>query len=364
MSKMILVLALSFGSVLLGYILQLLVLGIAGRDALPRESILTEIAKWIKLVTLAGLLPWPILFTFWRIEQISSRFLLVPILGIASLVVGGLSAIIMIRMSRMEPKKAGALFSCGMMTNLGVIGGLIGMQFFGNDGFMTVQLFTMFEVFTYYLVVFPLSQQIGSGGGTGFRFNPKLILSKPMSLVPISAIIIGYSLRSIGVPAPDFLDRLSAFLVPSVTALIGFSIGLTLKVSRIRHYRREAVMISLIKFIIIPALIIPAAALLGIPSLLGGVVFKMVIVLSFGPVALIAMVPAATLWPGSGSREFRLARHDGASPADCAHSHSPGGLIPLVSADQLTIIKVELFNYFAIWKTSTEEACGVSHETG
>lgn len=291
MSKMILVLSLSFGSVGLGYLFQRLILGRGRVNSSGYESRISSIAKWIKVITLGGLLPWPILFTFWGVEQISSRYFVIPVLGVLSLIVGGLSAVAMIRISRMEPARAGSLFSCGMMTNLGVIGGLIGMLFFGNEGYLTVQLFTMFEVFTYYLVVFPLAQQIGNGDGSGFRINPKLLLSKPMSLIPLAAIILGFSLRSFGVRAPDFLDSISGILVPSITALIGFAIGLTLKVSRIRLYRRESIMISLIKFLIIPAIIIPLAALLGIPSLMNGVAFRMIVFLSFGPVALIAMVP-------------------------------------------------------------------------
>lgn len=283
MGKMILVLSLSFGSVVLGYILQRLNPG--------REAGFALAAKWIKLITLALLLPWPILFTFWRVERISSRYLVIPVLGILSLVVGGVSAVIMIRVTKMEPGKAGSLFACGMMTNLGVIGGLIGMIFFGNEGFLTVQLFTMLEVFTYYLIVFPLVQQIGSGAGGRFRIDPRLLLSRPMSLIPLTAIIIGLILRGTGVPAPGFLDSISGIIVPSVAGLIGFSIGLTLKVSRIRAYRREAGMIAGIKFLLIPAVIIPLAALVGIPSLMGGVAFRMIILLSFSPVALIAMVP-------------------------------------------------------------------------
>ncbi len=291
MNKMILVLVLSFGSVILGYIVQRLTInGKSGGDEARRNSV-SNAAKWIKLITLSALLPWPIMFTFWRIEDISSRFLVIPVLGVLSLIVGGAASLMMIRITRMPPEKAGSLFACGMMTNLGVIGGLIGMLFFGKEGFLTVQLFTMFEVFTYYLVVFPMAQQIGQGGDSGFRFNPRLLLSKPMSLIPLTAIIIGYVLRSLGIPAPSILDTISAILVPSVTGLIGFSIGLTLRVSRIRLYHRESMMIALIKFLIIPAIIIPVAALLGLPDMFGGIAFKMVIFLSFGPVALIAMVP-------------------------------------------------------------------------
>lgn len=291
MKKMAFVLVLSFGSVLIGYLVQRMMLKGAGDENSVRQRSISNSAKWIKLITLAGILPWPILFTFWSIESIPAGLMVIPFLGVGSLLVGGLSAFAIVRITGIAPEKAGSLFVCGMMTNLGIIGGLIGMLFFGSEGFLAVQLFTMFEVFTYYLIGFPMSQQIGRGDGTGFHFDPKLLISKPMSLLPLTAIIIGLILRGLNVPAPELLNKVSSVIVPSVTALIGFSIGLTLKVSRIRNYRREAGYIAIIKFLIIPGIIIPAAALLGLPDMLGGVAFKMVIFLSFGPVALIALVP-------------------------------------------------------------------------
>lgn len=291
MKKMTLVLVLSFGSVLIGYLVQRMYLRSAVDENSDRQRSISNTAKWIKLITLGAMLPWPILFTFWSIESIPPGLMVIPFLGVGSLFVGGLSAFAIIRVTRIVPEKAGPLFACGMMTNLGIIGGLIGMLFFGNEGFLTVQLFTMFEVFTYYLIVFPMTQQIGEGDGRRFHFNPKLLISKPMSLVPLTAIVIGLMLRGFKIPAPEILNNISSLIVPSVTGLMGFSIGMTLKVSKIRHYRREAVMIAVIKFLIIPGIIIPVAALLGLQDMLGGVAFKMVIFLSFGPVALLALIP-------------------------------------------------------------------------
>lgn len=291
MKKMTLVLVLSFGSVLIGYLVQRMYLRSAVDENSDRQRSISNSAKWIKLITLGAILPWPILFTFWSIKSIPPGLMVIPFLGVGSLLVGGLSAFTIIRITGMAPEKAGSLFACGMMTNLGIIGGLIGMLFFGNEGFLIVQLFTMFEVFTYYLIGFPMTQQIGEGDRTGFHFNPKLLLSKPMSLIPLSAILCGLVLRGFKVPAPEILNNVSSIIVPSVTGLIGFSIGMTLKVSRIRHYRKEAGLIAIIKFLIIPGIIIPVAALLGLPDMLGAVAFKMVIILSFSPVGLIALVP-------------------------------------------------------------------------
>lgn len=291
MKKMALVLVLSFGSVLIGYLFQRIFLHSAGDDQSDRQRSISNTAKWIKLITLSAVLPWPILFTFWSIKSIPAGLMVIPFLGVGSLIIGGLSAYAIIRIIKIAPDKAGSLFVCGMMTNLGIIGGLIGMLFFGNEGFLTVQLFTMFEVFTYYLIGFPISQQIGRGDGRRFHFDAGLLIKKPMSLIPLSAIIIGLIFRGFRIPAPEILSSISSVIVPLVTGLIGFSIGLTLKVSRIRHYRREAAIVALIKFLIIPGIIIPLAALLGLPGMLGGVAFKMVIFLSFGPVALIALIP-------------------------------------------------------------------------
>lgn len=108
---------------------------------------------------------------------------------------------------------------------------------FGDRGFILVQLFTMFEVFIYYYAIgFPLSYQISRGVLQVFRFSFAWLREKPAAFVPVGAIVIDSLLRVAGVPRPALMEALSALLIPLVIGLLGFAIGLTLNVGRIRDY--------------------------------------------------------------------------------------------------------------------------------
>lgn len=99
MQKMTLVLVLSFGSVLIGYLVQSLLLHSDGDGASDRQRSISNTAKWIKLITLGAMLPWPILFTFLSIDSIPPGLMVIPFLGVGLLIVGGLSAFTIIRIS-------------------------------------------------------------------------------------------------------------------------------------------------------------------------------------------------------------------------------------------------------------------------
>ena len=287
MERLLFILAVSFGSLGLGYVVQsvLLATRTASFDAINRVS------GKMKLVALLVLQPIPIINSFWRLSMENVELLALPFLGALSLVVGGTAAIVFIKGFHIEPKKAGSVFTAGMFTNIGIFGALIGFVLYGPIGFTVVQLVRVFEEAIYYAIGFPLSQQISTGGLQHFRFNWKLITDRPIIAIPIGAIVIGTALNLSGLTPPDLLATASGYIVPVMTALLGSAIGLTLRVARIGDYRREITMVMLIKYAIVPAVIIPAAWLLGLGQIMDGVPFKMMAIISFLPTGFIALVP-------------------------------------------------------------------------
>jgi len=72
-----------------------------------------------------------------------------------------------------------------MFTNLSIFGGFIAFVLCRDLGFLVVQLFTMFEVFIYYVIGFPVSHQINRGAIRTLRFNFAWIREQPVAFVPI-----------------------------------------------------------------------------------------------------------------------------------------------------------------------------------
>ena len=77
------------------------------------------------------------------------------------------------------------------------------------------------------------------------------------------------------------------------TVLFLFAIGLGLRLSRVSCYAREAAALAIVKFIGVPLLLVPLAALAGLGSIDGGLPLRVVTVLSCMPVAMTALVPPA-----------------------------------------------------------------------
>ncbi len=192
---------------------------------------------------------------------------------------------------KIPPYRGGSVFAAGMLTNIGIFGALIGYVLDRPFGFTVVQLVRVFEEAIYYVIGFPLSQQISTGALQRFRFNWKLVADRPIIAVPLGAIAIGTALNVAGIAPPELLTTASGYIVPIMTAMLGSAIGLTLRVTMMGDYKREISVVMLIKYAIVPAVIIPAAWLLGLNQIMGGVPFKMMVLISFLPTSFIALVP-------------------------------------------------------------------------
>lgn len=287
MERLVFILIVSFGSLALGYAIRR-----AGAGALRIPfARFVRVSGVLKLIALVGIQPIPIINSFWNLDLVDSRLLSLPLLGSLSLVTGGVAAIVYIRLFRIPAYEAGSVFTAGMFTNIGTFGALIGYVLYGPLGFTVVQLFRVFEEIIYYAVGFPLSQQISRGALRQFRFNWRLVTDRPIIAVPIGAIIVGFVLRGTAVSAPVFLSDLSSLLVPIMTGILGLAIGLTLRITKIGEYRKHVLLVLSIKYVIIPAVIIPIAFLFGLHHLMDGVALRMVVMLSFLPTAFFALVP-------------------------------------------------------------------------
>jgi predicted permease len=197
----------------------------------------------------------------------------------------------MIRSFRIEPYRAGSVFSSSMFSNISALSAFIVFVLFGDEGFAYVQLYALFEQPLYYTVGFPLSYAVSTGALRKFRFSPRLLLDKPVAFFPLGAVFIGVLLRLSGIAKPDFMYTVSKLLVPLITFLFGIAIGITLKVSRTARYRKEIVLIHFVKFLIVPALVIPLGLFAGFAGISGGVPLKALAIVSFSPVAFLAVIP-------------------------------------------------------------------------
>jgi predicted permease len=289
MEALLRILVISFGSIGIGYGIQHLLRGFSA-DA---EPLLTRTSNGLKFLGLLVLQPIAILNSFWTLNLQHVELVIMPVLGVMSIAVGAGAAMLCIQLFDVPPSRAGSVLTASMFTNLGVFAALIAFVLYGPVGFSLVQLFRVFEETTYYAIGFPLSRQVASGPLKEIRLDPRHLGIRPIVLVPLGAIIVGASLKWLGVTSPPVLDDVSQMVVPTMTAMLGSAIGLTLRITKVNSYRREIAMVVITKFIVIPLVIVPIAWVSGLGSMLGGVPFKVVVIASCMPTAFLAVVPPA-----------------------------------------------------------------------
>lgn len=289
MGKLLFILAVSLGSLFVGYALRRL--GLFGSALAVRRT--EVLSKNIKLVSVFVLNPIPILDSFWRLSFDFRGIVFFPLLGLFSLAVGAAGAVLVNRLFRIPPSRAASVFVCGMFTNIVSFGGLTAYVFFGYQGYGLVQLFNMFISFSYYAIGFPVSERLARGVARPFVVSPKPLIERPYLFVPLGAIAAGLLLNLFGVTPVFLVDRISSVLIPAIAGLLGFSIGLTLYFGRIREYRKEIGLVALIKFLLVPLVMLPIGLLLGLPAMMGGLPFKVLAIVSFMPVAFNSLVPPA-----------------------------------------------------------------------
>jgi predicted permease len=289
MQKLIFILGATIGSIIAGYVVRRVV---AGRsDASDRR--LLGMSRAMKQSAFFFLQPITFVSTFWNMNLSDVPFLLFPILGLISVFLAGAVSLIVIRVLKIPAAQAASVFTAGMFTNVLTFGGLIGFVFFGEIGYLYAQLFTMFIAVSYYLVGYPVSHNIAKEIRPVFHLDPRFFRENPFIVLPTAAMALGLILNVAGIERVAFMETVVAINVPLVAILLGLAIGLSLRFSSIAGYRREIGIVMLIKFVLMPLLLIPLGWALGLPAAGEGVPFKMLVTLSVMPVAFNALVPPA-----------------------------------------------------------------------
>lgn len=287
MERVAFVLAVTFGSVFLGYVVRT----VSAEGVFGRASARASLSRALKIAAIFVIQPIPVANSFWQLPLGNGDFFVFPFLGLLALSLGGVSAVALNIVLKIPAKRAASVFTSGMFTNYSSLGGLTAFAFFGHTGYAFVPLFGIFVPIAYYAVGFPISHRISEGRSIGFPLSSALLKERPYIMTPIAAVGLGLVLNGCGIEHPALLDTVSGILIPLVSGSLGFAIGLTLRFAHITTYAREVAVVTAIKFVLVPALMIPLGLLLGLPEAVGGVAFNVYVVLCFMPVAFNALVP-------------------------------------------------------------------------
>lgn len=118
------------------------------------------------------------------------------------------------------------------------------------------------------------------------------VIKDPFFYVGVGSVLIGLFLNLSTLQRPQIYASINEILIPLTTFILLFSVGLTFKLSRVTKYIKECLLISLVKFLIVPATILIITLLLGYQHISDGLPLKVSIILSAMPVAFNSVIVA------------------------------------------------------------------------
>lgn len=289
--NLIISLGIVFFGLIIGYIIQQL----ESRRIIRLPISMENLRKLLQKTALLFFLPITTVGTLWIIKMDNIKIVALPFLGVFALFTGGILGLVAAKLLKLNRKDTGSMFTCGSFANIASIGGLVCYLFLGEEGFALVSFYAIFVQITYYVAGFPIAKSFSSDITTNGSLVSQLkkVFSDIFVVIALIYTTIGIFFNLSGIIRPVFYQAINAVFIPIQTILMLVSIGLAMKFGRVRNFTRECVVVSFIKFTLVPLIISSIAFLLGYGEIEEGLPLKVVIILSSMPVAFTALIPVS-----------------------------------------------------------------------
>jgi predicted permease len=284
----------TFGLIVFGLLIGYGIQALVKRRVLDLPlSLLDRLRRFLVKMVLLFINPITIVGALWTIRMKDGRLAVFPLLEVFAILLGGFLALGASKILKLERRKTGSLFACGFFTNTLSIGGLVCFVFLGEMGFALVAFYRIFEEFMYYGVGFPMAKLYSADTDAKETWQHKLkrLGTDTFVLVSLFSLLTGGLLNFSGLKRPEIYQTINSILIPFATLAFLVSIGLAMRIKTIQDYLKECVVVSGIKFLIVPVILTLTAFLLGYGEMERGLPLKVVMILSSMPVAFTALVP-------------------------------------------------------------------------
>jgi predicted permease len=261
------------------------------RLKLPIE--LTQLRIKLQRTALLFVLPITMVGALWVTDLSSPSISALPLIGVSAIALGGILSLILARFFKLPNPQTGSLFVCGAFTNIGSVGALVCFIFLGETGFALVPIYKLFEELSYYTVGFPIARQFSSDHqhDDSFGIRIKKIATDPFILVAVSSMVVGITLNLFKIDRPAVFGTINSVFIPLGTTMLLISIGLAMKFKSVLRYTKACLMVSSVKFLMVPVITTTAAWLIGFGEIQNALPLKVVLILSSMPVAFNALIP-------------------------------------------------------------------------
>jgi hypothetical protein len=259
------------------------------------DALASRIARGSSQLAILAIVTPMVLIIFWAAAVPTGRALILPFLGICVHILGGVAGWTFARAAGWERPVRGACFLGGASSNVLTFGGIVVVLLLATPAdphaeraLGEMQMYRIFEAPFYYLVAWPVAAFLSAGaGGASWRTTFRESF-RPLTLLPICGMALGFGLNLAGVARPAALEGVAAWFVRVNVTLLGLTVGLTLRRAALSRQLTRCLGIAAVKFALLPAVAVGLAALFGFR----GLTLQVVAVCASMPVAFMAVVGA------------------------------------------------------------------------
>lgn len=255
----------------------------------------SELRKILQRVALLFFTPISFFAAIWKLDFTNIGIITLPIVGVFAILFGMALSFMAAYLLKLPRSEKGPFITCGSFANIGSIGGFICYVFLGEEGYAMVPFYQFILPGIYIALGFSIVRYYSCDKNSSYSMIKQFLkgLTDIFVLVAFTGILAGLLLNILQIKRPQYFQYITALSVPIGTILMLISIGLELRLSRIKNYLRECTVISIIKFILVPVATVFLAFQLGYGTISQGLPLKVVIVLASMPVAFTAVVPVS-----------------------------------------------------------------------
>lgn len=277
--------------IVIGLVIGRLLRMMADHQSTPSWFPLSGVLFYCIRVVLLGLNPIILIGAFWYAELTDGLLLFLPLLGVMTIVLGGLLGVLLSRVFSLSRSQTGAMFVTGSFINLGTFGSLFCVLLLGEESLAYVALFRLFEELFYYTVCYPIAKRYGVSQAEGVHKGWRSIIRDPFIMVTFFSIVIGGMLNVSGLERIDGYGPFIQILVPITAILLLIPVGFSMRIQSVREHLKLSLTLSLVKGLIVPFLVVSVALLFGLGSLKDGYIIHVILILCMMPTAVSALVP-------------------------------------------------------------------------
>ncbi|MEK4566154.1 AEC family transporter [Alkalihalobacillus sp. FSL R5-0424] len=277
--------------IVLGLFIGVLLRMMADKQYTPSWFPLSRFLFYCIRIVLLGMNPIILIGAFWSAELTDSNLVFLPLLGVLTIVLGGLFGILLSKVFSLTRKQTGSMFVTGSFINLGTFGSLFCVMLLGEKSLAYVAMFRLLEELFYYTVCYPVAKRYGVSENEGRHKGWRSIIRDPFIMVTFFSIIIGGILNISGLERIDGYGQIIQFLVPITAILLLIPVGFSMRIKSVRKHLKLSLSLSLLKGLLVPCIVVGVALTLGLGSLNEGYIVQVILILCMMPTAVSALVP-------------------------------------------------------------------------